>query len=173
MDDEVVKPKPWDKMPEESTKAFEAFARYRDLGAQRSLSKAAAELGKSKPLLEGWSSKYSWQERITAWDAAQDRVNRRERRRAIVTMSRRHAEMAVAFQAKVIQRLKALKPEEMSVGEALRVFAIAVKIERDARRIPMRDAVQDYATLEQASEVVDADEAPNTIEGRFGSRNVG
>jgi hypothetical protein len=78
--------RPWDRQPNESAKAFEAFAIYRDMSCQRSLASAAWKLHKSRTLLERWAAAHGWVQRVAAWDAYNDRESRNEleqqRRRA-------------------------------------------------------------------------------------------
>ena len=50
-------PELWERQDGETAQAFQAFAEYRDMGAERSLAKVAQKLGKSKPLMERWSSR--------------------------------------------------------------------------------------------------------------------
>jgi hypothetical protein len=56
----------FEQLPNESAKAFAAFKTYLDLGSERSLATTAAQLGKSKVLMERWSRKYDWVARIKA-----------------------------------------------------------------------------------------------------------
>jgi hypothetical protein len=70
--------RPWDRQPDESMQAFEAFAIYRDMAYQRSLAAAAWKLHKSKKLLERWSAAHGWVKRVAAWDAYNDRESRNE-----------------------------------------------------------------------------------------------
>lgn len=58
-----------ERLPRESTKAFAAFRAYLDMGPQRSLARVAADLGKSKVLMERWSRRYDWVGRIKAHEA--------------------------------------------------------------------------------------------------------
>jgi len=68
--------RPWDREPNESPQAFEAFG---DLPL-------AWKLSKSKTLLSRWSAAHGWVKRVAAWDAYNDRESRneleQERRRA-------------------------------------------------------------------------------------------
>lgn len=57
----------YDRQPGESEKKFTAFRTYLDLGPQRSLAKVGRELGKSKALMERWSSQWSWVSRVEAY----------------------------------------------------------------------------------------------------------
>jgi hypothetical protein len=59
--------RPWDRQPNESPQAFEAFAIYRDMSYQRSLAAAAWKLRKTKKLLERWSATHGWVKRVAAW----------------------------------------------------------------------------------------------------------
>ena len=73
----------WEKLPREGTKAFAAFALYRDLGPRRSLAKAAAAHIESistarkadtvKAQFAKWSAAWHWRQRIAAYDVYLDR----------------------------------------------------------------------------------------------------
>ena len=56
----------FDQLPRESPKAFAAFRIYLDMGPQRSLSGVASRLGKSKTLMERWSKRHRWCDRVAA-----------------------------------------------------------------------------------------------------------
>ncbi len=59
----------WHKQPDESPEAYAAFRAYRDLGSERSTAKVARKLGKSKQLMDRWSSRHGWVARAAAFDA--------------------------------------------------------------------------------------------------------
>ena len=69
----------FDREQGESTKAFEAWAIYRELGAQRSLKKTA-ELyyGRTSNVrqLQRWSSRFNWVERARACDVEREMLRR-------------------------------------------------------------------------------------------------
>jgi hypothetical protein len=50
----------FEQQPKESDKAFAAFSVYLSQGPGRPLAKTAAKLGKSKAMMEKWSSKFDW-----------------------------------------------------------------------------------------------------------------
>ena len=53
----------WQQLPRETDKAYHAFATFRNLEPRdRSLARVVSELGKSRGLMERWSSRWSWVE---------------------------------------------------------------------------------------------------------------
>ena len=62
------KPKPYERIPGESNKAFAAFNCFLHLGPDRSIFKTHKKLSKNTKTLGDWSAKYSWQERAKAFD---------------------------------------------------------------------------------------------------------
>src|SRR3954447_21109483 len=58
----------FEKQPDESAKAYAAFACYRDLGPERSTRKVAQRLGRSVALIQRWSRRHAWVARAGAYD---------------------------------------------------------------------------------------------------------
>jgi hypothetical protein len=81
---------PWEQMPEESGKAYAAFCAYRDMGRQRSLTKAYRQHSghTTATAVSGsyasWSITYEWLRRAEAYDAYLERLARQEREEAYV-----------------------------------------------------------------------------------------
>lgn len=123
----------WERQPGETTKQFEAFAIYRDMGMDRSLSKVARELSKSKQLLTRWSSANNWVDRCEAYDVEQDRLLRAQQQKDIKNMRKRHAKIAEAMLIKAANALKAIPDEEVKAGDISRMVDIASKLERISR----------------------------------------
>jgi hypothetical protein len=57
-------PQPFEQQPKETAKAFEAFTTYLSLGAERSLAEVARKLGKSEGLIQRWSRRHHWGQRV-------------------------------------------------------------------------------------------------------------
>ena len=129
----VNAPEPWERQPEETPKAFEAFCVYRDLGPERSIAKAGKRLGKNRVTLEQWSSKFDWVKRTAAWDAEQDRIARQEQIKAIKAMRNRHAGMAKAMIVKAGRALQRIPDEEIKASDISRMIEVASKLERISR----------------------------------------
>jgi hypothetical protein len=135
----------WEQQPKESSRAYGAFCAYRDLGPRRSL-RAAAEAfyGRSSAALESqvdkWSRAFGWVERVGAWDRHLDAEARKAQEESRREMVERHIREARALQAKALERLRALCPEELGPADLLRYIVEAAKLERLALGEP--DAVQ-------------------------------
>lgn len=106
---------PWDRAPDETPPAWEAFTTYRDLGpGQRSTAKVAQDLGKTKTLMDGWSARHRWVERARAFDAwvdlrAQEALARRavERKERQATLGRNLQAVASLPAQELARRIKA------------------------------------------------------------------
>jgi hypothetical protein len=59
----------FEQQPRESNKAFAAFSLYLSLGPERSLDVVRKKLGKSARLIQRWSGKFDWTERVSAHGA--------------------------------------------------------------------------------------------------------
>ncbi len=66
----------FEQQRKESDKAFAAFSVYLSQGPARSLAKTAAKLGRSKVLMEKWSSKFEWPARVAAYNSHMALVER-------------------------------------------------------------------------------------------------
>jgi hypothetical protein len=75
--------KSYEQHSKEGPEAYHAFTIYRDMGVERSTAKVGQKLGKSKALMDRWSSKNQWVERVAAYDVDQDRVRQAAEQRGI------------------------------------------------------------------------------------------
>ena len=60
-------PLEFEQLPREGNKAYAAFRVYLEMGPQRSLRMVSEKLRKSEGLLQRWSSRYGWPERVGAY----------------------------------------------------------------------------------------------------------
>lgn len=96
--------RPFERQPGESSKAFEAWKCYRDLGADRSLAKAAETYyGTSKNLAQVgvWSSRFDWVQRARAHDDWMELT----RRQAIEEWQETRAHGFAERQGRLLERL--------------------------------------------------------------------
>ncbi len=147
-------PEPWERREGESAQAFQAFAAYRDMGAQRSITKVAQKLGKSRELIGRWSSSWNWRARADAWDDETDRLSREELKKGITEMRKNHVEIAKAMLVKAVKAMKNM-PEKMSPRDVATMVDVAAKLERLSR-----------------GEVTERTEGKQTVEGELSLNSV-
>lgn len=97
---------PWDQQQNESSKALERFALYRDMGAGRSLRKLAKDLELNPSTLAEISTKHGWQERVVAFDAYIDKASQHNQIAQVKAMKRRQIALALRAQKVVEKGLK-------------------------------------------------------------------
>lgn len=59
---------PWTLQPGESSRSYEAFRLYLQMGPDRSHARVAAELGKSETLISNWAARDKWTDRVRAYE---------------------------------------------------------------------------------------------------------
>ncbi len=130
-------PEPWERQQEETSKAYEAFCIYRDMGPDRSMRATAEKLGKSQGLMEGWSAKNNWVNRAALWDDEQERKEReiaqKEQAKEIKAMRKRHADLANAMLIKSAKALARIPDDEIRAQDISRMVDVASKLERISR----------------------------------------
>lgn len=124
---------PWEMQKGETSKAFQAFCVYRDLGYERSIPKVCEALKKNKTTITDWCSKYEWVNRAAAWDEEQDRIVREKQIKDIVKMRQRHAKIASDMLEKAARALNSIPPEEIKPQDISRMVDVASKLERLSR----------------------------------------
>lgn len=145
----------WERMPGESSRAYEAFTAYRDLGARRSIRIVAEQLQKSHNALLKMSQTYHWVDRCAAWADFQELESRRQRIEDIREMNDRHKSIAKMLQAKALEKLQAMAGQkDLSPTQVSQYIDLAVKVERLAMGAP--DSIQEQR-------VTDEGEAPGRI----------
>ena len=122
--------KPWERLPEESTEAFEAFREYRDMGTERSLAKVGEKLGKSTALMERWSARHDWVKRVTAWDDDIEREASQNLLKEIARMRARQRKQALKMQLKGLELMKDIKPGDAKLSEIVSLMKLGMEQER-------------------------------------------
>lgn len=130
----------WERQPDESPDAWEAFLVYRNLGYSRGLRAVAEQLGYSLSKVQAISRRWVWVRRIEEWDLFLDREYRAEMLAHRRAMARKHVKMAekiqsVAFSAltkKYGSNLELLTAESFDNDQMLRWLCESTKMERTA-----------------------------------------
>ena len=107
----------WDRLPKETSRQYEAFCIYRDMGPDRSILKVAQEwsAGGHTSKLKEWSSKHHWVERALHMMSTLMRLRRARNEEAIIEMSARHADYSLQIQEKAIEALNSLNPKNLNL----------------------------------------------------------
>lgn len=140
----------WERMPHESSKAYQAFMLYRDLGPGRSLTAAhkahkAGAHGASGQWTR-WSSAHEWKRRAEdydIWHERQLRIEReKEHREELKSYRERQKKLAqvslsaaTALLSKAGARLNTIKPEDIpakSLGTIFRAAAMLAQAATEA-----------------------------------------
>lgn len=129
---EVYEQEPWDRQPGESTKAYEAFAIYRDLGPARSVRRVSQQLGKSRTLIGRWCTDYDWVKRCEAWDAEQDRIARQEMLADMAATRKKQRKNAKRMQERGMEFLESVVAGEPALKDIVQLLKVGMEQERIA-----------------------------------------
>lgn len=170
-EDQAIRPpapeNPWDRRPKESRPAYEAFREYLLQGADRSTANVARGLGKSKTLIDRWSSTWSWVARTDAFDAEAGKRATEATLDELEQRARRQAELsASALEAMAAPSLELLRriEKDPKVLEKLSVEALVPLAATTARAIPRVVQTERLASGQSTSNVGGSKGGPLEIE---------
>jgi len=118
-------------MEHETARAYDAFRRFRELGAMRNLQTIADAIGSPLGTVEKWSERWRWFERAIAWDDEIHQLDDRRRLEAIRTMHENHQRAGRAAMAKALAALNNLDPTEIPAYAAARLLELGARLERE------------------------------------------
>ncbi len=159
---------PWDRQPGESKQAFEAFNCYLMMGTERSLRNVAEKLGKSRALMDRWSSRYKWVSRSDEYDNYLYKQELKANRKAVKDMRTRHTKTAAMMQSKALEALSKLNTEEISAKDIVSMLSKAIELERMSRIESIED---NPARSEETGHVSLADSIASAYRKRMEERN--
>jgi len=129
----------WEKLADESPKAYKLFLNYLGMGCIRSIAKVRQDIGK-KPgydrQLEKYSARYHWVKRAELFDKDIEKDTLEELCKKNIEMNLRHIESSMLMQQKSLERFRTLDLSSVSPSDAVKMFEAAVKLERIARGAP-------------------------------------
>jgi hypothetical protein len=131
----------WNRQEGEPADAYSAFVAYCEIPPEekRSYIAIAEKMKQPADAIEQWALRWRWALRASAYDKHLIRAEVEELKRERIKSLRKHVALARAFQNKVITRLNALNPDELSPGDLVKWVDIAGKIERQALSEPSDD----------------------------------
>src|SRR5205807_2913514 len=89
---------PWDRLPQETARAFHAFCLFRDQLGRRTLEQVAQMLSCSQQNVARWAIRRDWADRCRAYDRHLDDLQRAELIEERREMRRRQIEIAMELQ---------------------------------------------------------------------------
>lgn len=137
----------WERYPNETTKSYDLFIQFLDMGPRRNL-RELAELTKEKHhRIQALSSKWNWKIRATAWDDEQHKRKQDAELAECEEMAKRHIRIAMGLQMKGLEGLKMFDDEEklrkMRTSDIVNLFKLGVDIERMYRVAPNERVQED------------------------------
>jgi len=154
---------PWERQPGETERSYAHFCFYRDAGRSRTLAQSAELLALNASYIRDVASAALWAERASAWDREADRLYAEQMAARRRDMAERHAKLATAFLAKVVERMRNLSPLDLSPQDLVRFTALAAELERAAYGEAPRTVV---TTISSGEHVAQPDFSGLTAEQR-------
>jgi len=139
----------WERQQGESARAFEAFSLYLEMGADRSVRAVGQKLGKSRALVERWSSAHQWVDRCRAWDNHLQHEAKKAAVAEVRAMNRRHVQMAQQIQVAAITALTEMGSGMVNPKNFTAIVKLATELERKGLEAET-DAVRAEADSAQA-----------------------
>lgn len=125
---------PWERLPQETAKAFYAFKIYRDLSPnERNLTKVSKKYRKKVYIINRWSQVHNWRKRALAYDEHLDALARAKTEEEISEMNERHRTLGMALQVKGAERLDDIDGKEMKTRDAIQAITQGSRLERLSR----------------------------------------
>lgn len=166
----------WMRLPRESARAYQYFEMYRDMGAERSITKVyrkclEAGVRISLPALRKLARKWDWARRARLWDdhlEAERLAQKEKERRAFYE---RMGQVGKLLQAKAIERIQSLSPHELKPATALQYLQTGAVMERwsygEGEGIPYESVLTRIMADDEAWGLLEA-----LDERLFGGRNA-
>jgi len=118
----------WERQKTDTDKSYSAFCVYRDMGRDRSIRGVGRELGKSKALIDRWSSKHDWVNRVNAYDDYLEAQQRNAYETSVTDAKAKHV-------AGMVKRVSKLYEQWDTAYEHSKLLAVKRTIERDGKTI--------------------------------------
>jgi hypothetical protein len=129
---------PWDRQSGESNRQYSRFRVFMELGRTRTLKQTVEMLhgiGDDKVAyrtLMQYAYEYRWTERAESHDYAQDQLEAAKLLRLRQEMYARHRKIAGTLQAKAVEALKEVSPEDLTPLDIVRMIRYGTQIEATA-----------------------------------------
>lgn len=124
----------WERQEKESAQAYEAFCIYRDTKpSDRSKRDVARQLSKNESLIYKWSSQHKWDARVLDYDNWIERQAAAAAVDRVVSMRKRHINIAMKMQEVSLKALSNIDPRFMKQNEMRLLLKLALEVEESNR----------------------------------------
>jgi hypothetical protein len=124
-------PRPWERMPGESVKAYAHFGTYLTMGTERSIAKLAKERGRGARVLKEWSARWHWVDRVAAWEDDQARRRRLIVQEETFEMHKYNARVGRWLRQRGVDWLEE-HPDALTPASAIRAIEVGTRVTREA-----------------------------------------
>lgn len=142
----------WERQANEPERAFLRFKKYREMGTKRSLRTLARDENIQLSAIATLSSKYSWQDRASAWDCHLDTISQQNEIDDIIAMKKRQISLALKAQKLAEQGLeKLVKQMEADDISQIRTMDLSKLLDTGCRleRLNRDEPEQSFAIKQQ------------------------
>ena len=152
---------PWECQPSESPRAFAAFVVFRDLpSSKRTIAQVLSILrsqgSAAQKTVREYFVKYSWLDRVAAWEAYLDSRRRSASERGVISAARRQTEVGNRMVEVGLQALEriAAHPESIGTADARLLIMDGAKLIERAQGL-VTDSDKDKETLRDQKRLED------------------
>jgi len=123
---------PWDRLPNETERAYRAWLLYRDPLSGRNLSAVARKLQRSRQLVDRWARKYNWHTRAAAYDRERERIRQEAEQKTIVEIAAQSIKQQYELSpARTLKESAAIAFSHLGQAAEWRDGALVLKDSRD------------------------------------------
>lgn len=147
--------KSWERQPNESVQAYEAFKTYLDMGSERSVRKVEQELHKSHALIARWSSTWNWTRRVREYDNELVRSEIAEKKKEVQKMRKRQLETGALLQRMALEALSKADLDGAKPEILLRLITEGARLEKENRLESLAASIEEPNAKEQTTTLAD------------------
>lgn len=145
---------PWLRRDGESPEAYDAFRRYLHMGPNRALRALAEDVGKSQAIVNRWSARDKWQDRVLAYDRHMELAQTDGHADELARLRTRHMEISDKLLDHLDRRLDTFIVSNVDpTVRWTQAFVAAVKAQ-EAAVTRLRDDGKVMGALERAMELL-------------------
>lgn len=148
-------PHPWTRRDGESSPAYDAFRAYLFQGRDRSIKRAATEVGKAESLFKRWYSTHCWAERAAAYDSYKVNARIDGEVDELTAVRSKHLEVASRLLDHLALNMAAWKPGYDPSLRWTTAFTAAAKVQQTALTLRETTSKTDEEAMDKIMAVLE------------------